>query len=1052
MHIINDQPLDAPAMALDASYAPHEQEAVLAMLAQLNWSNGLSQRVEVLAKPCIEHIQQSLGKHAPMTALMAQYDLSNAEGVALMCLAEALARTPDAAMRQKLIADKLVSANWQQHRGASASWFVNAATWGLAITGKFLDEPSHQYLASLKSLVQRMGGPVLRGVIAHMMQVLGQHFVMGETIADALKRAQKKEQLGYGYSFDMLGEAAHTEQDADKYMAAYQAAIVAVGKAAKGRDRWQAAGVSVKLSALSPRYAWSQREYCVPELIERLKQLAIHAKQYGVILTVDAEEADRLSMSLEIILSVYRDSALRGWGGLGLAIQAYQKRALAALDQVIACVTSHQEDLHVRLVKGAYWDSEIKHAQVEGHPGYPVWTRKTSTDVNYLACAQKLLQANACIYPQFATHNAYTAAAVLAMCPEGRSFEFQCLHGMGTDLYDHMMRDHHTRCRIYAPVGAHQELLPYLVRRLLENGANSSFVNQLSQSSVDALLCDPVAKLLALEDLAHPRLPLPVSLYGATRCNAMGVNWADTVALSSWLDALAPHVSQQWSALSAGVGGKPSEPLKSPADSHDTVGYYQLADVDHIDGVLNKAHTASNAWALVPLQDRCQCLLAMADLLEKHGAECVALLIREAGKTLPDAHNELREAVDFCRYYAQQASTSLQTKTLPGPTGESNQLSYHGRGVILCISPWNFPLAIFCGQVVAALVAGNTVVAKPAEQTPLIAAKVVFLLHQAGVPEDACVLLLGEGSLLGPVLCRDVRVQGVLFTGSTDAAQNINRCLAERKDAIVPLVAETGGQNAMVVDSTALPEQVVRDVLVSAFGSVGQRCSALRVLYIQDDIYDRVVTMLQGAMALLRVGSPLDIATDVGPVIDEDALRMLHAHETMLKQQATCIAKAPLPSVPLPPGHFFAPCAYEIPSIAMLSKEVFGPILHVVRFTSDKFEQVISDINTCGYGLTFGMHSRIAAQAQSLTDQVVAGNIYVNRNMVGAVVGVQPFGGQALSGTGPKAGGPHYLHRLCVERALCVDTTAAGGNATLMAHLDDVADPTEPTEPTEPGS
>ena len=979
-------------------------------------------------------------------ALLHEYDLSSREGVVLMCLAEALMRVPDAETADRLISDKITSGDWSAHLGHSESLFVNASTWGLLLTGRMVKvrEPSIGDLGEvMRGLVRRSGEPVIRRAVRHAMRILGQQFVIGRTIDEALRRAAPVEAQGFTHSYDMLGEAARTAADASRYLDAYRSAIRAIGAACRGNDMRASPGISVKLSALHPRYEFAQRAAMLPVMIERLGELACEARDAGIGLCVDAEEANRLDVSLDVIEAVSGMAELRTWNGFGLAIQAYQKRCHALIDWLIAMARGHDRQLMVRLVKGAYWDSEIKDSQEQGYPDYPVFTRKVNTDVSYLACARKLLDADDSIYPQFATHNAQTVAWILQVAGS-RHFEFQRLHGMGDTLYAGLVRDRGVQCRVYAPVGSHEELLPYLVRRLLENGANSSFVNRIQDERlpIEEMVADPVEQVRGLTATRHPRIPLPAHIYGESRRNALGVDLTDHVAIEPLAQAMRAAVETPWSAAPLLDGqpapSGPTVAVFDPADRRRQIGEVVWAQAAQVDVAVRSARSAAARWDATPAAERAACALRMADLMERQLAELLALCVREAGKTLPDAVAEVREAVDFCRYYAQQATREFGTvETLPGPTGERNTMRLHGRGVFVCISPWNFPLAIFCGQVVAALVAGNAVLAKPAEQTCLVGHRAVQLLHEAGVPGDVLQLLPGDGAI-GAALVGHPGIDGVAFTGSLDTAQRINRTLAERSGSIVPLIAETGGQNAMIADSTALPEQLVVDVIQSAFQSAGQRCSALRVLYVQEDIADHVLNMLAGAMDELVVGDPAWLSTDIGPVIDTDARASLLAHVEALRA-AGCrlIGETRLDAAATANGHFIAPVAFEIPGIDALDQEHFGPVLHVVRYRAAELDAVIDAINGSGYGLTLGVHTRMESVAEYIAARVRVGNCYVNRNQIGAVVGVQPFGGEGLSGTGPKAGGPHYLHRFAVERVVSTDTTAAGGNASLFAMEND---------------
>ncbi|MDE2337043.1 MAG: bifunctional proline dehydrogenase/L-glutamate gamma-semialdehyde dehydrogenase PutA, partial [Alphaproteobacteria bacterium] len=841
--------------------------------------------------------------------------------------------------------------------------------------------------------------------------------------------------------FDMLGEGARTMEDAERYFKNYEMAIDAIGKAANGRGVIASPGISVKLSALHPRFEYAHRDVCVPALSEKVLALAEKCAGYGIGMTIDAEEAHRLEITLDIVGNVLPDPKLHGWDGLGLALQAYQKRAGRALDWLIGLVENNHRRMMLRLVKGAYWDSEVKYAQVNGLPGYPVFTRKNATDVSYLACAAKMMERRDVLYPMFATHNAYTVAALMELAGKNqKGFEFQRLHGMGEPLYHQIVGIEEGKypCRVYAPVGSHQDLLPYLVRRLLENGANSSFVNRLQNDKVpvDDIIADPVEYMQKLESKPHPKIPLPADIYGASRKNSKGIEFASTNVSAKFLKDVEGYASQRYTVAPMIDGVTkigPAQKILSPVDTRREIGAVTMATKDDMQLALATAHNAFTAWNNTPAAGRAACLMRMADLMEENMTEFTSLCVREAGKSLPDAIAEVREAVDFCRYYAVEGRKHFgEAVTLPGPTGEANLLSLHGRGVFLCISPWNFPLAIFMGQVSAALMAGNSVIAKPAEQTCAIAQKAVELLYKAGVPKDVISFIPARGELAGEIMVSDERVTGVCFTGSTEVAQLINRTLAHRKGAIAPLIAETGGQNAMIVDSSALPEQIVDDVITSAFRSAGQRCSALRVLFVPEDIADKVIIMLDGACRELVLGDPARLSTDIGPVIDKDALSILEEHAARMDREAKLLAKVKMPEE-CKNGTFFTPRAYEIASLDVLKREVFGPILHVIRYKAGETDKVIDQINATGYGLTFGIHTRIDHQMRSACARVAAGNCYVNRSMIGAVVGVQPFGGQGLSGTGPKAGGPHYLFRFATEKSVSINTTASGGNTTLVS-------------------
>jgi RHH-type proline utilization regulon transcriptional repressor/proline dehydrogenase/delta 1-pyrroline-5-carboxylate dehydrogenase len=883
------------------------------------------------------------------------------------------------------------------------------------------------------------------------MRIMGHQFVMGRTIAEALARSRKGANAAYRYSFDMLGEGALTQADGDRYLVAYRKAIDAIGGTGPFAEVFAAPSISVKLSALHPRYEHAKRERVLAELGPRLLELSRLAKKHGIGLTIDAEETDRLELSLDLVFQVLADSSLQDWDGFGIVVQAYQPRAPFVIDYIAGQARKLGRRIPVRLVKGAYWDSEVKRAQVEGQAGYPVFTRKPNTDVSYQANARRLLANIDAIYPMFATHNAQTIAAIHRMAQttvggarDGERFryEFQKLHGMGDDLYAEVIpRDRlDVPCRVYAPVGSHEDLLPYLVRRLLENGANSSFVNRITDESVPVgeLVRDPVETVSAFESIPHPRIPLPVDLYrsqGFERDNSMGINLANDDQLRMLAEGLNHAGAGTWSAAPLVPGAEPTgdaKPVTNPADRREIVGHYRSADAMVVERALQNAVAAQPAWDATPVDSRAKLLEKAADLMEAHMPRLMAMCTKEAGKTLPDGVAEVREAVDFLRYYASEARRQFALAPLPGPTGESNTLQLGGRGVFVCISPWNFPLAIFTGQVAAALAAGNAVIAKPAEQTNLIGHAAVEILHEAGVPADVLQFVPGSGSKIGGLMTGDPRVAGVCFTGSTETARRINLSLAQRQAGpIATLIAETGGQNAMIADSSALPEQVVKDAIGSAFTSAGQRCSAARVLLVQEDIADKVIGMLAGAMAELKVGDPGLPSTDVGPVIDTDAQCMLQDHARDLQSMAKHIATATL-GEGTEHGTFFAPTAWELDSIARLTEEKFGPALHVVRWKAGDLDRVVDAINASGYGLTLGIHSRIDETVDRIVQRANVGNIYVNRNQIGAVVGVQPFGGQGMSGTGPKAGGPHYLPRFATEKTVTINTTAAGGNASLL--------------------
>ncbi|WP_137009397.1 trifunctional transcriptional regulator/proline dehydrogenase/L-glutamate gamma-semialdehyde dehydrogenase [Aquitalea aquatilis] len=992
--------------AITSAYRRDEQECVQALLPQAALQPAQVTATQELARRLVSQVRHERTRSSGVDALMHEFSLDSAEGIALMCLAEALLRIPDKETADKLIRDKISRGDWKAHLGNSSSLFVNAAAWGLVVTGKLVSSHSEQGLsAAMTRLIAKGGEPLIRKGVDMSMRMLGKQFVTGETIEQALENGREREARSYRFSYDMLGEAAMTEDDAQRYMKDYVMAIHAIGKESAGRGIYDGPGISVKLSAIHPRYSRAKRERVMSELYDRLKQLLLLAKQYNIGLNIDAEEADRMELSLDLLEQLAFDPDLAGWNGIGLVVQAYQKRCPFIIDYLVDLARRSGHRFMVRLVKGAYWDAEIKRAQVDGLPGYPVYTRKVYTDISYLACAKRLLAAQDAIYPQFATHNAYSLSAIYQL-GQGLDYEFQCLHGMGETLYDQVVgKDNLGKaCRIYAPVGSHETLLAYLVRRLLENGANSSFVNRIVDEnvSIDELVTDQVAEAASHGGEPHHKIALPVSLYGSERKNSKGLDLSSEHVLAALQMGLQASEQQTWSAFpllgDADINVGDSQPVRNPADHADIVGQVIEATPEHVERALQLAESAAARWANTPIADRAACLNRMAELMEDHMPALMGLAVREAGKTLSNAIAEVREAVDFCRYYAAQIVANFDNAT------------HQPLGPVVCISPWNFPLAIFIGEVTASLAAGNPVLAKPAEQTNLIAAYAVRLLHEAGVPRDVLQLLPGRGEIVGAALTSDPRIQGVIFTGSTEVAQIINRTLAKRGEDVV-LVAETGGQNAMIVDSSALPEQVVTDVLSSAFDSAGQRCSALRVLYLQSDIADKVIAMIKGAMAELTVGNPAQLNTDVGPVIDAEAQAGLLAHIDKMKSRARWTYQTPLTDA-CQQGTFVAPTLFEIDNLSDLTREVFGPVLHLLRFDANELDKVVAEINSTGYGLTHGIHSRIDETINDIVSKIKVGNVYVNRNIVGAVVGVQPFGGEGKSGTGPKAGGPYYLYRL----------------------------------------
>jgi RHH-type proline utilization regulon transcriptional repressor/proline dehydrogenase/delta 1-pyrroline-5-carboxylate dehydrogenase len=1027
-------------------YHADEATVVRSLLDIAQLDPDATERVNNSARELVRRVRDRKQEQGLLEAFMQEYDLSSEEGVVLMCLAEALLRIPDSDTAEKLIADKLSAADWESHLGRSSSLFVNASTWGLMLTGKLvtLGESTKASIGNtLGKIVNHSGDPVVRTAIRQAMRIMGFQYVMGRDIEEALDRAEKKKNRPFRYSYDMLGEAALTGPDAERYFEAYGQGIAAIGKRRHEEDIFSAPSISVKLSALHPRYEYAQRDRVMAELPPRLLELAKQARDNDMALTVDAEEADRLALSLEVFSAVLRDPALKGWDGFGLAIQTYLKMSMPVVDFLagLAAETGHR--LPVRLVKGAYWDSEIKHAQVEGYSGYPVFTRKANTDVSFIACARRVLGLRRAFYPQFATHNAHTIAVVSEMAGDRLDYEFQRLHGMGEDLYGEVLenRAFNSACRVYAPVGSHEDLLPYLVRRLLENGSNTSFVNRIVDEKlpVEQVAEDPVAKTLVTDPLAHPLIPLPGDLFGEQRKNSRGVNLANDADALELAARMQEFSGRQWHAgpLLADRG-KPKttgelKPVTDPSFDDAVIGDVRFVSPEQVERAIADASTFATEWDRTPAVERAAALERAADLYEAHLPEFLVLCAREAGRTIDDGISEVREAADFLRYYAMHARERFaKPLVMPGPTGERNEVSLHGRGVFTCISPWNFPLAIFTGQVSAALAAGNTVLAKPADPTPIIAWRAVQLMHEAGIPCAALQYLPGPGRTVGAMLTSDSRIAGVAVTGSTATARMINRSLAARENAsLASLIAETGGQNAMLVDSSALPEQVVQDVIKSAFHSAGQRCSALRILFLQDDIADKVMKMLAGAMQEIVVGDPGLLVTDVGPVINAASRDELQTHVERMEREGRLVGRVPLdPSLG---GSFLAPCAFEIDSLDQLEDEVFGPVLHVIRYRSRDLDKVIDAVNGTGYGLTLGVHSRIDRTQEYIARRVRVGNCYVNRAMTGAVVGVQPFGGEGLSGTGPKAGGPNYLLRFASERTLTINTAAVGGNASLLA-------------------
>ncbi len=1028
--------VEAPALsAFRVPYAEDDGAIAATLLAGARREPAAKARIDARATELIEAIRTRKVGLGGIEELLREYSLSTKEGLALMVLAEALLRVPDAATADRLIEDKLGQGDFAHHESKSDAFLVSASAWALGITARVI-QPGETPTGIIGSLAKRLGVPTVRTATRQAMRVMGNHFVLGQTIEEALKRAGSKTGKLYRYSFDMLGEGARTQADADRYLASYSAAIDAIGRSAGNEPLPNRPGISVKLSALHPRYDATNHERVLAELTPKVIKLAQQAKSYDLNFTIDAEEADRLELSLDVIDAVVADASLSGWDGFGLAIQAYQKRASAVIDHIAALAEAHGRRMMVRLVKGAYWDTELKRAQERGLADYPVFTRKAMTDLNYEACAAQLLRLRPRIIPQFATHNALTVASVAEMAGDADNFEFQRLHGMGEALYEKLLADKAGyACRTYAPVGGHQDLLAYLVRRLLENGANSSFVSVSGDPDVPvAQLLVPPADLIGNAGAArHRRIPLPADLYGPSRKNSAGVELGHAESLDALLAEITAASAKPFPDAGAiidgkAVGGTP-RPVLSPIDGK-AIGTVAEADAALAGRAMLAAKAGFDGWNRTPARTRAAALRKAADLMEAKRGLLLALLQAEAGKTLDDAISEVREAVDFCRYYAAEAEAKFATPTaLPGPTGEENRLILRGRGPFLCIAPWNFPLAIFAGQVAAALVAGNSVVAKPAPQTPLIATVAVRLLHEAGVPVSALHLTPGDGAL-GAALVAHPAVAGVAFTGSTATARAINRALAAKDGPIVPLIAETGGLNAMIVDATALAEQVADDVVMSAFRSAGQRCSALRLLVVQEDVADKMVEMITGAGSELKLGDPRRIETHIGPVIDAAAKQRLDSHIEAMRKLGRIVWAGETPALS---GTFTAPHVISLNSIAELDREHFGPILHVVRWKSGQLDKVVEAIEATGYGLTLGVHSRIETTVEEVVSRLSTGNIYVNRNIIGAVVGVQPFGGHGLSGTGPKAGGPNYLMRFATEQTVTVNTAAAGGNASLIA-------------------
>ncbi|WP_150525229.1 bifunctional proline dehydrogenase/L-glutamate gamma-semialdehyde dehydrogenase PutA [Roseibium sediminis] len=1038
------------SLALDASglppfradYAPDDVTLVKQLLSEVALSDAQERRIDTQATAYIHAMRSTPTGLGGVEDFMREFGLTTREGLAMMVLAEALLRVPDAATADKLIEDKLAVARFDEpSQPKSDTWLVSASSWALGVTSRLL-HPGDTPQTILASLVKRMGMPAVRTATRKAMQLLGHQFVLGETISKALERAKTQEAKGYRYSYDMLGEGARTAHDAERYFQSYANAIEAIGKSAGDGKLPARPGISVKLSALHPRYEAVNGERVRDELVPKLLELVKAARKYDLNFTVDAEEADRLEISLDVIAAVIADPVTEGWDGFGLAVQAYQKRGIHVIDWLISAARKYNRRLMVRLVKGAYWDTEIKHAQEMGAEDYPVFTRKAATDLSYVACARRMLAARDVLYPQFATHNALTVAQIAEIAGNKDGYEFQRLHGMGESLYKSVTEKDKYPCRIYAPVGGHKDLLAYLVRRLLENGANSSFVTIVGDSSVSvAQLLKRPQEILADGDRSRNRsIPMPLDLYGASRRNSSGreLGWAkERGALTDAIETVAFPATNARPLIPGATTFGETQPVLSPVDGKTVAGNVTLATVKNVEEAMVAGVAGFRKWSRQPVEERAKALEKMANLMEADFDRLMAILCTEAGKTLPDGIAEIREAVDFCRYYAAEAQNLFGAgRLMPGPTGEENRYRFRGRGVFVCISPWNFPLAIFLGQVAAALVAGNAVVAKPAEQTPLIAYEAIKMLHKAGVPEDTLLYVPGDGAI-GAALTKHPKVAGVAFTGSTETAWAINRTLAAKNGPIVPFIGETGGMNAMLVDATALPEQVCDDVMNSAFQSAGQRCSALRLLFLQEDIADTLLKMLEGGARELALGDPKKPSTDIGPVIDAEARDNILSHVEKMKAAKKVRYAGPTPRGELAGGTWVAPHIIELDKPEELEREIFGPILHVVRYKTKELDKVLDSIEATGYGLTLGVHSRIDATVKKVVDRLAVGNVYVNRNTIGAVVGTQPFGGSGLSGTGPKAGGPNYLTRFAQEQVVSINTAAAGGNASLVAASDE---------------
>jgi RHH-type proline utilization regulon transcriptional repressor/proline dehydrogenase/delta 1-pyrroline-5-carboxylate dehydrogenase len=1030
---------------VNAWYRVNEVTAVQALLTELNLDDDFYEGVQKETLELIARIRSLPQQGSFVAKLMHQFKLSSPQGMTLMAMAESLLRIPDTETQDKLITEKLTEGDWDKAFENADQSMAKLSKFALMASQMVLsDSESKGVSGFFKKALAKTGAPIIRQSVKQMISQLADEFILGSSIDKALYNAKALEEKGYRYSYDMLGEAAMTAKDADRYLQSYKHAILSLARDSQGKEIQASPSISVKLSALHPRFKYAQKHRVLEELTPKVIDLAILCKESQIAMTIDAEEADVLELTMEIIQQVLASPALQGWDGFGLVVQAYQKRATRLIDWTIELAKHTGKKLNVRLVKGAYWDTEIKRGQERGLSNYPVFTHKFHTDLSYLACAKKLLENREHVYPQFATHNAYTAVCILNLAGDRAGYEFQKLHGMGDELYQALLengKELNPSCRIYAPVGEYDDLLPYLVRRLLENGANTSFVHHLTDSTVtpEQLTKNPVqlAKLNGGEP--HPKIPLPSHIYGEARKNSYGLDLSDDIQLQALYEEI--ELNRRWQAAPI-IGGDSlshGEPIRilNPANQTDHVGDVTFAKAEDVTKAYDIAEKAFEEWTRTSADQRAACLDNLADLMEDNHPKLMSLLIREGGKTIADAIAEVREAVDFCRYYALKAREDFaQPMVLHGPTGEYNQLSLHGRGTFVCISPWNFPLAIFTGQITAALVAGNCVIAKPAGPTPLIAAFTIQLMYEAGIPKTVLHFAPGSSSEISNALLQDVRIAGVALTGSLDTAHKIQEVLAQSAGPIISIIAETGGQNAMIVDSSALPEQVVNDVITSAFQSAGQRCSALRILFLQEDIADKIIVMLAGAMAELKIGNPARLITDVGPVINTDAKKTLEEHLHFLESHAKKLYQMHLPKEN-DQGSFVTPAAYELKDLSILTGEKFGPILHVIRYKASELDNIIDQINGLGFGLTLGIHSRIDKTCRHIFERMRVGNTYINRSMIGAVVGVQPFGGEGLSGTGPKAGSPRYLHRFATERSLSINTTAQGGNASLMSLSDD---------------